>query len=292
VTDGQRLYAYFGSRGLYCYDMDGNKLWEKDLGQMTTRNGFGEGASPALYGDTLVVNWDHEGQSFITALDATTGDEKWRTMREERTSWATPLLVPYQGKVQVITNGETRVRSYDLATGELIWECGGQGPNPIPSPVVLDNFVICMTGYQRFAAYAIPLDSQGDITGTDKPLWRLDDGTPYVSSPLLYGETLYFTKDRNNALTSVNARTGQVLFGPERLPESNTMYASPVGAAGRVYFSSLEGTTVVLKHGPSYEVLATNKLADAIGASPAIIGKEMYIRTASHLYCITEAGAP
>jgi outer membrane protein assembly factor BamB len=168
------------------------------------------------------VPWDHEDGSFIVVFDATTGEEKWRQSRDEVTTWATPLLVPYAGRVQVVTNGMNRVRSYDLETGEVIWECGGQGPNPIPSPVVIDDNVIVMTGFRQFAAYSIPLDSRGDITGTEKVAWKISDGTPYVSSPLLYDGILYFTKDRNNLLTSVNARTGEVLIDQKRLPDVNT----------------------------------------------------------------------
>jgi outer membrane protein assembly factor BamB len=293
ITDGKNLFVSFGSRGIHAYDMDGNERWEKDLGRMTTRNAFGEGASPALYGNRLIVPWDHEEESFIVTFDATTGEEKWRQPRDEVTTWATPLLVPFAGRVQVITNGMNRVRSYDLETGEVIWECGGQGPNPIPSPVVIDDKAIVMTGFRQFAAYAIPLDSRGDITGTEKVAWKINDGTPYVSSPLLYDGILYFTKDRNNLLTSVNARTGEVLIDQKRLPDTSTFYASPVGAADRVYFSSREGVTVVLDHGPEKDltVIATNQLDGPIDASPAIVGREMFIRTDTHLYCIADPAA-
>lgn len=288
VTDGNRLYVSFGSRGIFCFDMNGNEQWQKQLGQMTTRNNFGEGASPALYNDTLVIPWDHDAGSFIVAFDAATGNEKWRTPRDELTTWATPLIVPHAGRVQVVTNGQNRVRSYDLANGELIWECGGQAANPIPSPVLIDDTVIVMTGFRGHAAYAIPLDSKGDITDTDKPAWKLSDGTPYVSSPLLYDGILYITKERRNILSTVDARTGEFLINLQRLPDVTTVYSSPVGAAGRVYLSSREGTTLVIEHGRGKElkVLASNKLDSSIDASPAIIGNELYLRTATHLYCI------
>jgi len=288
VTNGQHLYVSFGSRGVYCYDLNGDQKWGKDFGQLRTRNAFGEGASPALYGDTLVLNWDQEGDSYVIAVDAATGNEKWRKPRDERTTWATPLIVPHNGRVQVIMSGENRCCSYDLANGELIWECGGFGPNPIPSPVLMDDTVICMTGFRSFAARAIPLDSTGDVTDSDKIVWELDDGTPYVSSPLLYDGTIYITKDRSGLMTSVDAQTGQIKIRPQRLPNINNIYASPVAAAGRVYYSDREGTTVVLKHGPEMEVLAVNRLDEAIDASPAIVGKEMFVRTAGHLYCIAE----
>src|SRR5262249_37670636 len=152
------------------------------LGRMHTRLGWGEGSSPALSGDTLVVNWDQEVGSFIVALDAKTGEIKWKKDRDEVTSWATPVIVEYKGRKQVIVNGTTRVRGYDLADGKVLWECGGQTVNAIPTPIVTDGLAICMSGYKGSAVFAIPLDSTGDITG--KAAWRHDRGTPYVPSAL------------------------------------------------------------------------------------------------------------
>ena len=194
ITDGKNLYVWFGSPGLFCYDLDGNLKWQPDLGDFDTRNSFGEGASPALYGDTLIINCDHEGQSFITALDASTGETKWRVDRDEQTTWNTPLVVEQNGKAQIIVNGTNRARGYDLDTGDELWECGGQASGPIASPVATEDLAFCMTGQRGFALYAIPLDSQGDITDTDKIAWHLDAGTPYVPSPLLYNGRLWFTK--------------------------------------------------------------------------------------------------
>src|SRR5690606_11759043 len=148
VTDGRRLFVSFGSRGIFCYDLDGNLKWERDLGQMRTRRGWGEGVSPALHGETLIVNWDHEDPSFIVAMDAETGKTRWQADRDEPTSWATPLVVEHNGRKQVIVNGTKRVRSYDLDTGEVLWECGGQTVNAIPSPVATDEMAIVMSGYQ------------------------------------------------------------------------------------------------------------------------------------------------
>jgi outer membrane protein assembly factor BamB len=288
ITDGNLLYASFGSRGLYCYDLDGNLQWQKDLGDMQTRFSFGEGSSPALDKDRLVMTWDHEGDSFIVALDAKTGDEKWRQPRDEPSTWATPLIVEAAGKTQVITSGTNRIRSYDLANGELIWECGGLGSNPIASPVAYEGLAIAMTGHQDPAGLAIPLDAQGDVTDTDKIAWQIDEVTPYVSSPVLYDGTLYFTKNRNAILSSVDAKTGELIFEGRRLPEMDSIYASPVAAAGRIYWCSREGTTVVTKHGPKFEVLATNTVDEPIDASPAIVGKDLIIRSETNLYCISE----
>jgi len=288
ITDGKKLYASFGSRGIFCFDLDGNPQWEKDLGDMKTRMGFGEGSSPALHRDTLVVPWDQEDNSFIVALDAFTGNEKWRMPREEVTTWATPLIVQAGGRTQVVTSGSTRVRSYDLKDGKLIWECGGLGSNPIASPIAFKNLAIAMSGHRNPAGVAVPLSAKGDVTDTDKVAWQIDEITPYVSSPLLYDDTIYFVKSRNAIVSSVAAKTGQPIIRQKRLADMDSVYASPVGADGRVYFCSREGTTVVLKHGPEFEVLATNLLDETIDASPAVVGDAMFIRGEKHLYCISE----
>lgn len=286
TTDGQYLYASFGSRGIYCYDMEGNLQWSTDLGDMQSRLTFGEGTSPVLHGDSLIVNWDHEGQSFIVALDAKTGDEKWRTDRDEATSWATPLIVDHKGRTQIVTNATGLTRSYDFATGDLIWQSSGQTFNTIPSPVALDGVVYCMSGYRGKALKAISLDATGDITGADKIVWDYDRGTPYIPSPLLYGNLLYFV-DANNAVLSVlDAETGEPHLDKVRIEGLRSLYASPVGAADRVYFIDRNGTTVVIKHGLELEVLATNTLDDSIDASPAIAGNQMFLRGAGHLYCV------
>lgn len=288
ITDGEKIYVSFGSQGIYSLDLSGQMLWAKDLGKMQTRNQFGEGSSPALHKGTLVVPFDHEGESFVAALDADTGDEKWRQARDERTTWATPLITEYQGRAQVITNGSNRVRSYDLATGELIWQCGGQAGNPIPTPVRFEDNVIVMTGFRGYAIYSIPLSATGDITGTGEATWVEEDAAPYVSSPLLYQGQLYFLKANNGVVVSRDAKTGELLIDQTRLPEISTVYASPVAAGGHIFLTSREGTTIVIKHGKSFEVVATNKLNDEIDASAAIVGDEIFLRSKTHLYCIAE----
>ncbi|TWU16240.1 outer membrane biogenesis protein BamB [Allorhodopirellula heiligendammensis] len=288
VTDGERLYMSFGSRGVFCLDFDGNPIWEVDLGQMQTRAQFGEGSSPAVYDDTLVVPWDHEGESFIVALDTKTGAEKWRVSRDEPTTWATPLITPYEGRVQVITNGSNRVRSYDLATGELIWQCGGQASNPIPSPVRFEDNVIVMTGFRGYAIYSIPLSSTGDITDSAAITWYEEDAAPYVPSPLLYQGQLYFVKANNGVLLSRDAKTGAMVIDATRLPHISTVYASPVAAADHIYLTGRDGTTVVLEHGDAFQVVAENQLDDEIDASAAISGNEIYLRGKTHLYCIAK----
>jgi outer membrane protein assembly factor BamB len=288
VTDGKRLYALFGSRGLFCYDLDGKPLWRRHLGRMETRLGWGEGGSPALHNGTLVVNWDHEGKDFILALDAATGHTRWKIDRDEPTSWATPLIVEYKGKAQVIVNATNRVRSYDLDSGKVLWECGGQTINAIPSPVTDGRVVFCMSGYKGSFAVAIPLDASGDITDKQKVLWRSTRGTPYVPSPLLVGDRLYFTYLNNPVLTCLDTKTGEPLIDRERLPGLSGFYASPAGAKDRLYLVDRDGTTLVIRRADKLEVLATNRLDDPIDASPVLVGRQLLLRSHRHLYCIEE----
>lgn len=286
VTDGRFLYASFGSRGIYCYDLDGKLQWKRDLGRLHTRLGWGEGASPTVHGDTVVVPWDQEKDSCLYALDARTGETKWKVSRDERTSWATPLVVEYQGKAQVIVPATNKIRSYDLATGEVIWECGGLTVNVIPSPVVAGDVVYCMSGYRGAAALALPLGAKGDITGSATVLWKYAKGTPYVPSPLLVDGRLYFTKVNSPVLTCLDAKTGKPLIEEARLPGLTSLYASPVAAKDRIYFTDQDGTVLVIKNSARLEVLATNRLDDAFDASPAIAGKQIFLRGKEYLYCI------
>jgi outer membrane protein assembly factor BamB len=286
TTDGERLYVSFGSRGIYCYDLAGNLLWQRNLGKMNTRREFGEGASPVICNGTLIVNWDHEGDSFITALDAETGVDRWRTPRDEATTWATPLVVEHNGVTNVVVNGSNRTRSYDLATGELLWQCGGQVANPIPSPVAANGVVYCMSGYQGYAVTAISLGSRGEITGQDRELWHADEAAPYVASPVLVDGLLYFTKSETGILCCREAPTGKPVFGKRRLPQMQTIYSSPVAAAGRLYITDRDGTTLVIRVGTEFEILATNQLDDMVDATLVPLDKQLLIRGASTLYCI------
>lgn len=288
TTDGNSLYVSFGSRGIYCYDLEGNLRWSRDLGRMRTRAAFGEGTSPVVYGDSLIVNWDHEDDSFIVCLDTATGQDKWRVNRDEVTTWTTPLVIEHAGVTQVIVNGANRTRSYNLASGELIWACGGQTGNPIPSLVAANGVVYCMTGFRGHALKAIPLDAKGDITDTDQVVWERDRGTPYVPSPLLYDGLLYFTRANNGILTCVRADTGEELYADQRLRETPNIYSSITYAQDKVYITGREGTTLVLKYGPEFEVLATNTLNEGIDASAVFVGNQLFLRGARNLYCIAE----
>ena len=287
MTDGKHVYAYFGSRGLHCYDMDGNLKWQKDLGRMQTKMSFGEGSSPALHGDTIVVNWDHEGEDFIVGLDAATGEERWRQPRDEDTSWSTPLVVEHEGRMQVVTAASSRIRSYDLATGKPLWQTGPLTANVIPTPVAGHGMVYAMSGFRGNALYAIRLGHEGDLTGSEAIAWRYDKNTPYVPSPMLYGDRLYFFSGNTNVLTSLDARTGKPVIDAQRVEGLQGVYASPVGAADRIYLTGRNGAIAVIKHADKLEVLATNQLDERIDASPAIVGKDLFLRGQEHLYCIS-----
>jgi len=288
TTDGERLYVSFGSRGIFCFDLEGNRIWNRDLGDMRTRFGWGEGASPAVSGDYLIVNWDHEDQSFITALDAETGEDKWRVDRDEPTSWSTPVIVERDGVRQVIVNATNRVRSYELETGRLIWECGGQTVNTIPTPVVVGDVAYCASGYRGSSLLALPLTRTGELTA-DEALWTYAAGTPYVPTPIVVNDRLYMTAQNTGALTCLNAGDGSVAFGPERLPEVEAVYASPIGAAGRLYFVGRTGTTVVLEAVATLNVLAINPLDDAFDASPVAVGNQLFLRGSDSVYCLENA---
>ena len=289
VTDGEFIYAYFGSRGLYCVDVMGNVKWEKDIGMMYKRNTFGEGSCPVLYDNTIVIQQDHEGDSFITALDKRTGDTLWKTDRNERTTWSSPIIVESDGKPQVITTGTNRVRSYDLTTGELVWEGDGLTANSIPSPVAANGYAYLMSGFRGSAFRGIQLAAAtGDISGSDAIVWQYNRDTPYVPSPLLYKGVIYFLKSNNGILTAFNVETGAAYYGPQRLQGVSGVYASIVGASDRVYIAGRNGVVNVIQHGPEFKVLAENKLDDSFNASPAIVGSELYLRGTHHLYCIAE----
>jgi outer membrane protein assembly factor BamB len=290
VTDGQHLYAFFGSRGLYCLDLNGELKWQKDLGRMQTLHAHGEGSSPVLHGDTLIVCWDHEGDSFLYAFDKRTGQERWKIARDEKTSWSTPLVVEHEGKPQVVISATNRVRSYDLATGALLWECAGLSRNVVSSPVAGQGMVFAGNSYDSQVMLAIRLaGAKGDITRTDRLAWKLNRLTPYVSSPLLYDNTLYFLRHNQNILSRLEPLSGKPLGEPLRLEGiRDFIFASPVGAAGRIYITGRDGVTVVLRHDLENAPLAVNRLDDIFSASAALADKELYLRGERFLYCLAE----
>jgi outer membrane protein assembly factor BamB len=273
--------------------MEGNLKWSKEFGQMQTKMTFGEGASPAVHGDTVIVDWDDETDNdFIGAFDKRDGKQLWKTPRSEETTWSTPLIVEHGGKYQVIVNATRKVRSYDLASGKELWSCAGQSPNAIPSPVADADTVYVTSGFRGSALHAITLSGTGDLTGTEAIRWgfsRTTTGfTPYVPSPLLADGLLYLVKGNSGMLSCIETKSGKSLFEEQRLEGISEIYASPVAAKDRVYVLSRDGKCLVLRKGPKLEILATNKLEDHTDASIALAGKDLFIRGRQNLYCIAE----
>lgn len=289
TVDADHVYAFFGSYGLYCLTHDGESVWQKSFGRMHSKHGHGEGSSPALSGESLVINWDHEEQSFVVALDKLTGKEQWKVKRDELTSWASPIIVQQDGRDQVIVNGTQRVRGYDLKTGGVIWECGGLSANVVASPVAGNGIVIAGSSYEKQAMMAVRLvGANGDLTGTDSVLWTRNRSTPYVPSPLLYGDVVYFLRHYQNVLSRVDIETGKDDGGPFRLGELRNIYSSPIGAADRIYVTSREGLTIVISHSREPGMLAINRLEDQFSASAVPAGNSLFLRGEKFLYRLAE----
>ena len=287
VTDGKFVYAFFGSRGMYCYDLDGKLIWEKDFGvQMRMKMAFGEGMAPVLSGNRLILVFDHEGDSFMAVLDKTSGKEVWRASRPEKTNWAAPLVVQFKGRTEVIVAGSGKTRSYDLEDGKVIWECAGLGANTIPQPVRQDDLVFVMTGYRNPMLQAIRLGREGDLTGSDAVVWTQTKGNSYTPSPVIFDNKLYALTD-TGMLSCYNARTGEPYYHQVRLPKTYNFKSSPVGANGKLYMASENEDVIVVRMGEKFEVLATNTMKDQVFiATPAIVGGEIYLRSKTSLFCI------
>lgn len=289
ITDGKHVWAHFGSRGTYCLTVKGEVVWKRtDLGLMVLRGGFGDGSSPALHGETLVIPWDTEdGNSYIVALDKMTGKTRWKKERDQISSWATPLIVEHNGRALVIQNGVNFARAYDLNDGEEIWWAGGQTTRPIPTPVYHEGMVIIGSGHRGSFMGGYKLDgAKGDITGSEQEAWTIKKNTPDVPSLLLSNGRLYFHAGRDGIISCVDAKTGEAHYTRQRVSGLRQIYSSPVAANGHIYMTGRGGTTVVIKDAPQYEVVATNTLDEPVDASLVLVGDAIYIRGATHLYCI------
>ncbi len=289
ITDGEYVWAHFGSRGTYCLTVKGDLVWKRtDLGLMVLRGGFGDGSSPALYEDTLVIPWDTEdGNSYIVALNKLTGKTRWKTKRDQITSWATPLIVKHGDRVQVIQNGVDYAQGYDLKDGSSIWRAGGQTTRPIPTPIYHEGMVFIGSGHRGSFLGAYKLDgAKGDITGTANEAWTMKRNTPDVPSPVLSDGRLYFHAGRDGILSCVDAKSGEPHYIRQRVTGLRQVYSSPVAANGHIFLTGRDGTTVVIKDSPKFEIVATNKLDEAVDASLVMIGDATYIRAEKHLYCI------
>lgn len=288
-TDGTHVYSHFGSQGLYCYTMDGELVWKRsDFGQMNTRNSFGEGSSPTLAGDLIIVPWDHEGPSFLYALNTTTGETVWKTPRDEPTCWATPLVISIGDRKQVVMNGQNYARSYDLETGQELWRCDGQTDRPAASAVADNELVYIGSGFRGAFLGAFRPSGRGDIERSQNVVWTLDRDTPDVASPLLSGGRLYFYKGKSGLLTCVDAKTGKPHYSAQRIAGINSTYASAVAAGGFVYLTDRSGAITVIKDSENLVIVAANQLGEPVDATPAPVDDQLFIRSESSLFCIAQ----
>ncbi len=289
VTDGTRVWASFGSRGLYCYDMNGTLVWKRDAGvQMQMHMQFGEGAPFLLHGDRLFHTYDHQGASFMVALDKHTGKEAWRAPRAEISNWSMPVVVEHEGRRQVVVSATRKTRAYDYDTGRLIWEIEGLGLNTIPAPVQFGDLVFVMSGFRNPNLMAVRLGRTGELTGTDAVVWSTTRGTSYTPSPVLHDGMLYVLTD-TGMLSNFDARTGKPHYQQVRLPKPYNFKASPVAAGGKLYLATEEGDVVVVKLGATFGVVATNELTDqSFVATPAVAAGDLFLRSRTTLYRVSE----
>lgn len=294
VTDGQRVYVYFGNIGLFCYDMNGKSLWTKTFGSFKMRYGWGTAASPVLYKDRLYIVNDNEEQSFLVALDKETGDEIWRVERDEKSNWATPYIWENEKRTELVTPGKDRIRSYDL-DGKLLWELGGMSSIVIPTPLSAHGLLYVTSGYvgdRKRPLFAICPGAEGDITFKDDEnsneyiAWCQKQGGPYNPSPIVYGDYLYVLYDRG-MLSCYEARTGAEVYSKQRIaPGANAFTASPWANDGKLFCLSEDGETFVIQAGPEFKVLGKNTLDEMCMATPATLRGSLIIRTLTKLYHI------
>ncbi|RLD69812.1 MAG: hypothetical protein DRI98_09580 [Bacteroidetes bacterium] len=288
ITDGENIYAYFGSHGLYCLNFQGEIQWERDLGRMEKVMSFGEGSSPTLYHDKLIVLRDHQGQSMLHVLNKKTGEIIWEVNRDEVSSWSTPSVIEYDETAQLITSATNKIISYDVDTGKELWECSGLTRNVIPSPVYADGMLYLMSGFRGNALIAIHLaKALGDIRETDAIAWKYEKNTPYTPCPVLMDGKLYFLKANNGYLTCLDAKDGTEYYSSEKLEGIKNIFTSPLGVKDRIYVLGTNGTCCVVKQGEAFELLAQNILEDNFYASPVIVGNTLFLRGVKSLYCIS-----
>ena len=283
ATDGERVYVSFGTRGLLALDLNGKIVWQQDLGQMDAYHGTA--GSPLLYKDRLILYQDQYSGSFIAAFETRTGKQLWRTSRDASVGWGTPIAVRVGDHDEIIVNSQSRVTAYDPATGRELWRCGGTTYEVIPTPVVGYGMIFCSSG-RAGPTLAIRPGGRGDVTRSHLA-WSSPRGSPFVPSPILYGESLYMVNDMASIVTSLDARTGKLMWqGRLGVAQREGFSASPVAVDGKVFFTNDDGDTFVLCAGPTFEILHVNRLGEQILASPALVEGRWYFRTGSRLVAI------
>jgi outer membrane protein assembly factor BamB len=298
VTDGQRVYAYFGNQGLYCLDLQGNLVWSRRFEPRATRNGWGTAASPVLHGERIYVVNDNEEQSFLVALDRKTGQQIWRVERDEKSNWATPYVWENETRTEIVTPGTGKTRGYDL-NGKLLWEFGGMSSHTIPTPLAAHGLLFITSGYINTLIrplFAVRPGASGDITlqkdqtANESIAWCQKKAGPYNTSPIVYGDYLYVLYDRG-MFACYDARTGQEVYDKRRIgPGARAFTSSPWACNGKIFCLNEDGITFVLGAGDRFELLHTNELThdDMCMASPAIVGDRLLIRTSQRVYCVRQ----
>ncbi len=295
VTDGERLYVYFGAAGLHCLNLDGEIIWQKQLGSYKTRFGWGTASSPVLDGDRLFVQNDNEDQSFLVAFDKKTGDELWRVARDEKSSWSTPFIWRTKQRTELVTCATNRVRSYDPATGNLLWELGGMSAICSPTPVAGHDLLFVSSGYvldARRPLFAIRPGASGDITlagdatSNAGVAWCQKLGGPYIPSPVLVGAHIYVLYDQG-FLACFDARTGRPVYGKQRIePGAGAFTVSPWSYDDKIFCLSEDGDTFVIAAGPEYKLIGKNSLDEMFMATPALGDDAVILRGLEHVFCI------
>lgn len=295
TTDGKHLVAFFGSEGLYCYDLDGNLLWERDLGVVNISKygiGWGYGSSPTLYQDRIALLCDDPEKPFLVVLRLSDGKELWRVSRKgdcER-SWGAPMIHADGNRVQVVANGWPWIVSYDLETGEEIWRLAGGGDNPIPTPFEAHGWIYVTNAHGgKSPIYAIRPGAKGDITpapgkANESVVWNAEQGGSYISTPVVYNGRMYFG-NTNGVVRCFASKTGEMLY-EERLDADASLYASLVAADGKIYCPAENGTVYVLRDGPKLEILARNAMGAPCFATPAVSKGVLFFRTTEELIAV------
>ena len=283
ATDGERVYVSFGSRGLSAFDFDGTLVWHRDTGPVY--NYHGAAGSPLLYKNLLIAYQDHSRGSFVAAFDKRTGEPVWRTSRQASVGWGSPIAIRVGDHDELIVSSQRRVNAYDPDTGTELWRCDGNRFEVIPTPAVGHGLVFCASG-RAGPTLAIRPGGQGDVTDTHVA-WKTSRGSPFVPSPLVYGDHLYTVNDMASVVTCFDASTGEVMW-QERLgrPRREGFSASPVAVDGKIFLTNDDGETFVLKAGPEFQLLHTNDIEARTLASPALVDGRWYIRTDRELLAI------
>ena len=294
VTDGQRIYAYFGMTGVFCFDLAGNQLWKKDIGSYPMMNGFGTGSSPVLVDDKLIIQCDNEEKSFLIALNAKTGEQIWNIKREEQSSWATPFVWHNSERTEIVTSG-SKVRSYNPADGALLWEMGGMVARSSASPVA-NKEILLIGGGGGMAGpgplFAIKPGAKNDISlksgekSSRFVAWVRDKAGPTMASPLLYQGFVYVLDQRGGFVNCYYADSGKIAYIKERLSGARGFTSSPWAYDGKIFCLDDSGTTFVLKAGAEFQALGKNMLKEMFWASPAVAEGSLFLRGVDSLYCI------